>query len=102
VAEEALAERRHLARGTPPALPSGLRRREAAACAAMALGLINSWAVLAGPFSPMRYPSTPSSGSFGLVVAATVALGFREVTRGRAAPTRVVLIVLAAVAVAVG
>ena len=60
--QEALAERRSLARH-PPALPRGLRRLEAAACAAMALGLVNPWAVLAGPFSPKLYPSTPSSGA---------------------------------------
>jgi hypothetical protein len=38
--QEVLAERRRLARH-PPALPRGVRRLEAAACAAMALGLVN-------------------------------------------------------------
>ena len=98
--QEALAERRSLARH-PPALPRGLRRLEAAACAAMALGLVNPWAVLAGPFSPKQYPlDTVLGGGFGLIVAATVVLVFREITRGAGRPTRVVLVVLAAVLVA--
>jgi hypothetical protein len=49
--QEVLAERRRLARH-PPALPRGLRRLKVAGCAAMALGLVNPWAALAGPFSP--------------------------------------------------
>jgi hypothetical protein len=98
--QEALAERRSLARH-PPALPRGLRRLEAAACAAMALGLVNPWAVLAGPFSPKLYPlDTVLGGGFGLIVAVTVVLVFHEITHGAGRPVRVVLVVLAAVLVA--
>jgi hypothetical protein len=98
--QEALAERRRLARH-PPALPRGLRRLEAAACAAMALGLVNPWAMLAGPFSPKLYPlDTAFGGGFGLVVAAAVALVYRETTRGAGRVTRVALVALAAVLVA--
>jgi hypothetical protein len=99
--QEAVAERRRLARH-PPALPRGLRRLEVAACAAMALGLVNPWAALAGPFSPKLYPlDTVVGGGFGLLVAVTVALVFHEITRGAGRATRVVLAVLAAVLVAV-
>ena len=98
--QEALAERRRLA-WHPPALPRGLLRLEAAACAAMALGLINPWAVLAGPFSPKLYPlDTILGGGFGLVVAAAAALVFRETSRGAGRATRVALVALAAVLVA--
>jgi hypothetical protein len=98
--QEVLAERRRLARH-PPALPRGLRRLEAAACAAMALGLVNPWAALAGPFSPKLYPlDTVLGGGFGLLVAATVALVFHEITHGAGRPTRVALVALAAVLVA--
>jgi hypothetical protein len=98
--QEALAERRRLARH-PPALPRGLRRLEAAACAAMALGLVNPWAALAGPFSPKLYPlDTVLGGGFGVIVAVTVALVFYEITRGAGHATRVTLVVLAAVLVA--
>jgi hypothetical protein len=99
--QELLAERHRLARH-PPALPRGLRRLEAAACAAMALGLVNPWAVLAGPFSPKLYPlDTVLGGGFGLGVAAAVALVFHEATRGAGRVTRVALVVLAAVLVGV-
>jgi hypothetical protein len=99
--QELLAERRRLA-PHPPALPKGLRRLEVAACAAMALGLVNPWAALAGPFSPKLYPlDTVLGGGFGLVVAATVALVLREATRGAGRATRVTLAALAAVLVAV-
>jgi hypothetical protein len=99
--QELLAERRRLARH-PPALPRGLRRLEAAAVAAMALGLVNPWAVLAGPFSPKLYPlDTVLGGGFGLGVAAAVALVFHEATRGAGRATRVALVVLAAVLVSV-
>ena len=95
--QEVLAER--LARH-PPALPRGLRRLEAAACAAMGLGLVNPWAALAGPFSPKLYPlDTVLGGAFGLIVAATVALVFHEIAHGAGRPTRVALAVLAAVLV---
>jgi len=79
-----------------------LRRLEAAACAAMALGLVNPWAALAGPFSPKLYPlDTVLGGGFGLLVAATLALVFHEITHGAGRPTRVVLAaVLVALAVA--
>ncbi len=98
--QELLAERRRLARH-PPALPRGLRRLEAATCAAMALGLVNPWAALAGPFSPKLYPlDTVLGGAFGLIVAAAVALVFHEITHGAGRPTRVALVVLAAVLVA--
>jgi pimeloyl-ACP methyl ester carboxylesterase len=98
--QEALAERRRLARHPPP-LPRGLRRLEAAACTAMALGLVNPWAALAGPFSPKLYPlDTVLGGAFGVIVAVTVALVFHEITRGAGRATRVVLLVLAAVLVA--
>jgi hypothetical protein len=99
--QEALAERRRLARH-PPALPSWLRRLEAVACAALALGLINPWAVLAGPFSPKLYPlDTLLGGGFGLGVAVAGALVFHESTRGAGRATRVVLVALAAVLVGV-
>jgi hypothetical protein len=99
--QELLAERRRLARH-PPALPRGLRRLEAAACVAMALGLVNPWAVLAGPFSPKLYPlDTVLGGGFGLGVAGAVALVFHEATRGAGRATRVALVVLAAVLVGV-
>jgi len=95
--QELLAERRRLARH-PPALPRGLRRLEAAAVAAMALGLVNPWAVLAGPFSPKLYPlDTVLGGGFGLGVAAAGALVFHEITRGAGRATRVALVALAAV-----
>jgi hypothetical protein len=98
--QEALAERRRLARH-PPALPRGLRRLEAAACAAMALGLVNPWAALAGPFSPKLYPlDTVLGGGFGLIVAAAVALVFHEITRGASRNSRIALVALAAVLVA--
>ena len=99
--QELVAERRRLARH-PPALPRGLRRLEAAGCAAMALGLVNPWAALAGPFSPKLYPlDTVLGGGFGLLVAATLALVFHEITHGAGRPTRVVLAaVLVALAVA--
>jgi uncharacterized membrane protein len=98
--QEALAERRSLARH-PPALSRWLRRLEAAACAAMALGLVNPWAALTGPFSPKLYPlDTVLGGGFGLIVAVTVALVFHEITHGAGRPSRVVLLVLAAVLVA--
>ena len=98
--QELLAERRRLARH-PPALPRGLRRLEAATCAAMALGLVNPWAALAGPFSPKLYPlDTVLGGAFGLIVAAAVALVFHEITHGAGRPTRVALVALAAVLVA--
>jgi hypothetical protein len=98
--QEVLAERRRLARH-PAALPRGLRRLEAAACAALALGLVNPWAALAGPFSPKLYPlDTVFGGAFGLIVAATVALVFHEITHGAGRPTRVALVALAAVLVA--
>jgi hypothetical protein len=99
--QELLAERRRLARHSP-ALPRGVRRLEAAACAAMALGLINPWAMLAGPFSPKLYPlDTIMGGCFGLIVAAVAVLLFRETTRGAGRATRVTLVTLAAVLVAV-
>jgi hypothetical protein len=99
--QETLAERRRLA-WHPPALPRGLRRLEVAACAAMALGLINPWAALAGPFSPKLYPlDTVLGGGFGLIVLVAAVIVFRETTRGAARATRVVLVVLAAVLVAV-
>src|SRR4029450_8957226 len=73
-----------------------------AACAAMALGLVNPWAMLAGPFSPKLYTvDTVLGGAFGVIVAVTVALVFRETPRGAGRATRVVLLVLAAVLVAV-
>jgi hypothetical protein len=98
--QEVLAERRRLARH-PPALPKGLRRLEAAACGAMALGLVNPWAALAGPFSPKLYPlDTVLGGGFGLIVVAAATLVFRETARGAGRPTRVTLAVLAAVLVA--
>jgi hypothetical protein len=98
--QETLAERRRLARH-PPALLRGLRRLEVAACAAMALGLVNPWAALAGPFSPKLYPlDTVLGGGFGLIAAATVVLVFRETTRGAGRATRVALAALAAVLVA--
>jgi hypothetical protein len=98
--QEALAERRRLARH-PPALPRGLRRLEAAACAALALGLVNPWAMLAGPFAPKLYPlDTAFGGGFGLAVAAAVALVYRQATRGAGRATRVALVALAAVLVA--
>jgi hypothetical protein len=98
--QEVLAERRRLARH-PPALPKGLRRLEAAACAAMALGLVNPWAALAGPFSPKLYPlDTVLGGGFGLIVVAAATLVLRETARGAGRPTRVTLAVLAAVLVA--
>jgi hypothetical protein len=88
-------------RPAPPSSARGLRRLEAAACAAMALGLVNPWAVLAGPFSPKLYPlDTAFGGGFGLVVAAAVALVYRETTRGAGRVTRVALVALAAVLVA--
>jgi hypothetical protein len=94
--QELLAERRRLVRH-PPALPRGLRLLEAAAVAAMALGLVNPWAVLAGPFSPKLYPlDTVLGGGFGVGVAAAVALVFHEITRGAGRATRVALVVLAA------
>jgi hypothetical protein len=94
--QELLAERRRLVRH-PPALPRGLRLLEAAGCAAMALGLVNPWAVLAGPFSPKLYPlDTVLGGGFGVGVAAAVALVFHEITRGAGRVTRVALVVLAA------
>ena len=99
--QEVLAERRRLA-PHPPALPRGLRRLEAAACAAMALGLVNPWAALAGPFSPKLYPlDTAVGGGFGLLVLVAAVIVFRETTRGAARATRVVLVVLAAALVAV-
>jgi hypothetical protein len=99
--QEALAERRRLARH-PPALPRGLRGLEAAACAAMALGLVNPWATLAGPFSPKLYPlDTLLGGGFGLGVGAVGALVFHEITRGAGRATRVALVALAAVLVGV-
>jgi len=99
--QEVVAERRRLARH-PPALLRGLCRLEAAGCAAMALGLVNPWAALAGPFSPKLYPlDTVLGGGFGLLVAVTVALVFHEITRGAGRATRVVLAALAAVLVAV-
>jgi hypothetical protein len=98
--QEALAERRRLARH-PPALSSGLRRLEAAACAAMAVGLVNPWAALAGPFSPKLYPlDTVLGGGFGLIVVAAATLVFHEITRGAGRATRVALVALAAVLVA--
>ena len=98
--QETLAERRRLA-WHPPALPRGLRRLEVAACAAMALGLVNPWAALAGPFSPKLYPLDTVLGSgFGLIVLVAAVIVFRETTRGAAPATRVVLVVLAAVLVA--
>jgi hypothetical protein len=98
--QELLAERRRLARRTP-AVPRGLRRLEAAACAAMALGLVNPWASLAGPFSPKLYPlDTLLGGGFGLVAAAAAAIVLRESTRGTGRATRVALAALAAVLVA--
>jgi hypothetical protein len=98
--QEALAERRRLARH-PPALPRGLRRLEAAACAAMALGLVNPWAALDGPFSPKLYPlDTVLGGGFGLIVLVAAVLVFRETTRGAGRATRVALVALAAVLVA--
>jgi hypothetical protein len=98
--QEALAERRRLARH-PPALPRWLRRLEVAACAALALGLVNPWAVLAGPFSPKLYPlDTVFGGGFGLVVAAAVALVYRQSTRGASRATRVALVALATVLIA--
>jgi hypothetical protein len=67
----------------------------------MALGLVNPWAALAGPFSPKLYPlDTVFGGAFGLLVAVTVALVFYEITRGAGRPTRVALVALAAVLVA--
>jgi hypothetical protein len=55
-------------------------------CAAIALGLVNPWAALAGPFSPKLYPlDTVLGGAFGLIVTATVAFVFREITHERAA-----------------
>jgi hypothetical protein len=99
--QELLAERRRLARH-PPALPRGLRRLEVAACAAMALGLVNPWAALAGPFSPKLYPlDTVLGGGFGLIVLVAAVIVFRETTRGAARATRVELVVLAAVLVVV-
>jgi hypothetical protein len=98
--QEVLAERRRLA-WHPSALPRGLRRLEVAACAAMALGLVNPWAALAGPFSPKLYPlDTVLGGGFGLIVVAAATLVFRETTRGAGRATRVALAVLAAVLVA--
>src|SRR4029450_4153746 len=80
--QEALAERRRPP-PPPPALPRGLRRLEAAACAAMALGLVNPWAALAGPFSAKLYPlDTVLGGAFGVIVAVTVALVFHGSTAG--------------------
>jgi hypothetical protein len=99
--QETSAERRRLA-WHPPALPRGVRRLEVAACAAMALGLVNPWAALAGPFSPKLYPlDTVVGGGFGLIVVVAAVIVFRETTRGAARVTRVVLVVLAAVLVAV-
>jgi hypothetical protein len=99
--QEVLAERRRLT-WHPPALPRGLRRLEVAACAAMALGLVNPWAALAGPFSPKLYPlDTVVGGGFGLLVLVAGVIVFREATRGAARAARVVLVVLAAVLVAV-
>jgi hypothetical protein len=99
--QELLAERRRLA-WHPPALPRGLRRLEVAACAAMALGLVNPWAALAGPFNPKLYPlDTVLGGGFGLIAALAAVIVFRETTRGAARATRVVLVVLAAVLAAV-
>jgi hypothetical protein len=90
--QETLAERRRLA-WHPPALPRGLRRLEVAACAAMALGLVNPWAALAGPFSPKLYPlDTVLGGGFGLIVLVAAVIVFRETTRGAARATRVVLV----------
>jgi hypothetical protein len=98
--QEVLAERRRLA-WHPSALPRGLRRLEVAACAAMALGLVNPWAALAGPFSPKLYPlDTVLGGGFGLIVVTAATLVFRETTRGAGRATRVALAVLAAVLVA--
>jgi hypothetical protein len=98
--QELLAERRRVARRSP-ALPRWLRRLEAAACAAMALGLVNPWAILAGPFSPKLYPlDTILGGGFGLVAAAAAALVVRDTTRGVGRAARVALAVLAAVLVA--
>src|SRR4029453_16964854 len=78
--QEVVAERRRLARH-PPALLRGLCRLEAAGCAAMALGLVNPWAALAGPFSPKLYPlDTVLGGGFGLLVAAPAAPLFPETT----------------------
>lgn len=98
--QETLAERRRLA-WHPPALPRGLRRLEVAACAAMALGLVNPWAALDGPFSPKLYPlDTVLGGGFGLIVLVAAVLVFRETTRGAGRATRVALVALAAVLVA--
>jgi hypothetical protein len=98
--QEALAERRRLGRH-PPALPRGLRGLEVAACAAMALGLVNPWAALAGPFAPKLYPlDTVLGGGFGLAVVAAAALVFHETTRGAGRAIRVALVALAAVLVA--
>jgi ABC-type Co2+ transport system permease subunit len=78
-----------------------VRRLEVAACAAMALGLVNPWAALAGPFSPKLYPlDTVLGGGFGLIVAAAVALVFHEITRGASRNSRIALVALAAVLVA--
>jgi hypothetical protein len=99
--QEALAERRRLA-PHHPALARGVRGLEVAACAAMALGLVNPWATLAGPFSPKLYPlDTVVGGGFGLIVIAAAALVFRETTRGAGHGIRVALVVLAAVLVGV-
>jgi hypothetical protein len=86
-------------RVAPPALPSGLRRREAAACAAMALGLINSWAVLAGPFSPMLYPLDTVLGQLR---PGRGRHGRPRLPRDHPRAGRPTQVVLAAVAVAVG
>jgi hypothetical protein len=97
--QEVLAERRRLARH-PPALPKGLRRLEVAACAAMALGLVNPWAALTGPFSPKLYPlDTVLGGGFALILVAAATLVFRETTHGAGRTTRVALVALAAVLV---
>jgi hypothetical protein len=98
--QEALADRRLDRLG--PALPKGLRRLEVAACAAMGLGLINPWAVLAGPFSPKLYPlDTLLGGGFGLLLAAAAILVYREATHGAGRTLRVALAILAATLVAV-
>jgi hypothetical protein len=98
--QEALAERRRLPRHSPP-LSRGLRLLEAAACAALALGLVNPWAMLADPLAPKLFPlDTVFGGGFGLVVAAAVALVYRQGTRGTGRAARVALAALAAALVA--
>jgi hypothetical protein len=98
--QEALAERRRLARHPPP-LPRGLRFLEATACACLALGLVNPWALLADPLAPKLFPlDTAFGGGFGLVVAAAIVLVHRQVSRGAGRAARVALAALAAVLVA--